>query len=121
MLPVEYPVSMEDFTDPLVPLIDAAHFAYFKVNGQQTDHAGILNRIARLIAENTRVFSRAHGEDDWHLVMPADVAEGALQQGGAYLEFRDARASRGNLAVMRRELPVLLNSLKKRLAAFKQT
>ena len=115
---VEFPVRMEDFTDPLVPLFEAARLAYFEINGEHTDHAGALNKFARLIAETTRIFTRAHGEDDWHLVMPGEANEGAFQLGGAYLEFPDARPTLGNLAVMRRELPQVLDSLRSRFEAF---
>jgi hypothetical protein len=111
---------MEDFTDPLVPLLEAARLAYFKTNGKHTDHAGVLNRIARLIAESTRVFTRADAGADWHLVMPGEINEGAFHLGGAYLEFPDARASLGNLAVTRRELPQVLSSLQKRMEVFKK-
>ena len=110
---------MEEFTDPLVPLVEAARLAYFEVSGEQTGHEGALNKFARLIAEITRVFTRAHDEDDWHPVMPGEADEGAFHLGGAYLEFPDARPSLGNLAVLRRELPRVLDRLRSRFEAFR--
>jgi hypothetical protein len=102
----------QDDQSPMVPLFQAAALAYHDANGVHTDDVTTLNKVARLIAQHTRLFTCGHDEDDYSLVMPAEVDEAAFRLGGAYLEFPDSRPSLGNLAILRRELPQVLDEIR---------
>ena len=93
--------------EAMVSLSEVAALTFHQATGKDPIHATELNKLARIIAKHVRVFTRAHTEDDYHLVMPGEIDEAQFQLGGAYLEFPDSRPSLGNLAVLRRELPKL--------------
>jgi hypothetical protein len=95
--------------DSMVPLFEAAALAFRHANGKHTDDAAMLNKVARIIARHSRLFTRAHDQDHYSLVMPSEVEEGMFQLGGAYLEFPDGRPSLGNLSILRRELSSVLS------------
>jgi hypothetical protein len=96
----------------MVSLFEAAALAFFKATGKHTDDPGTLNNLARLIALNTRVFTRAQDDDDYSLVMPTEIHEGQFQLGGAYLDFHDGRRPLSNLTILRRELAQVLHEVR---------
>jgi hypothetical protein len=96
----------------MVSLFEAAALAFFQATGKHTDDPRTLNNLARLIARNARVFTRAHDQEDYSLVMPTEIDEGQFQLGGGYLDFHDGRLPLANLAILRRELPQVLHEVR---------
>ena len=93
--------------EAMVSLAEITALTFHQATGKDPIHATELNKLARIIAKHVRLFTRAHTEADYHLVMPGEIDEAEFQLGGAYLEFPDSRRSLGNLAVLRREVPKL--------------
>jgi hypothetical protein len=96
----------------MVSLFEAASRAYHKVTGSHTVDHGALNKIARLIAKETKVFTRISESEEYHLVIPGEIEEGEFKLGGAYVEFHDGRPSLSNLRILRREMPDVIESLR---------
>ena len=93
--------SREGSSPELVLLSDAARAAYQAATGSGTDNALQLNELARLISNRTTVFARPNLAAEFVVVAPHEIEDGLFQEGGAYLEFSDARQPLLNLAIMR--------------------
>ena len=100
--------------DRLVPLSEAARTLFHAATGRYTDHEPTLNRIARVIARTTKVFTRdvsAH----YALVMADEIDDGSFHLGGAYLELPHPRPALEDLAVLRDEVLNCLQAVKEHL------
>jgi hypothetical protein len=90
-------------------LNQAARHVFHAVSGIKTDNAVRLNNVARMISRHVRIFTRANDREDFALVMPSQIDDGVFQLGGACLEMPAPRPALGNLTILAREFPVLLN------------
>jgi hypothetical protein len=106
----DYP--REGSNGDMVPLSDAAYAAYEAATGAGTDKPSQLNELARLISKRTSVFTRPNLAAEYVMVAPDEIEEGVFQEGGAYLEFSDARQPLLNLAIMRKVLPKLVADIR---------
>jgi hypothetical protein len=102
---------MERPSAEMVPLADAVSRAYKAATGAPTDSPSQLNALARFISKRTTVFTRPNAAREYTVVTPAEIEQGDFQQGGALLEFRDAREPLLNLAIMRKVLPQLITDV----------
>jgi hypothetical protein len=104
--------SREGSSPELVLLCDAVRAAYQAATGFGTDHGSQLNELARLISNRTTVFARPNRATEYVVVTPHEIEDGVFQEGGAYLEFSDARQPLLNLAIMPKVLPGLIADIR---------
>jgi hypothetical protein len=95
----------------VISLTAAAALAHNAATGHISDDPALLDQVARVIAERTRVFARRPREPDYRLVLPAEIAQGFIEGGGKYLSFPDQRPNLEELAIRRTALPALLLAL----------
>jgi hypothetical protein len=100
--------SREGSSGDMVLLSDAAYAAYEAATGGGIDKPSQLNDLARLISNRTTVFTRPNLAAEYVVVAPHEIEDGVFREGGAYLEFSDARQPLLNLAIMRKVLPELM-------------
>jgi hypothetical protein len=87
--------------DRLMRLSEAARTLFHSSTGYYTDHEPTLNKIARIIAGNTKLFTRPDLASQYDLVMPDEIEEGSFHLGGAYLELPHPRPALAHLAILR--------------------
>ena len=97
----------------MIRLAEAAALVHYTSTGKHTVDPSILNSIARLISLRVRVFTRNDDGEDYALVLPGELDEGSMRQGGTCLEFPDDRPPLKNLSILRRELSNVLHDLGK--------
>ena|SRR2546422_202795 len=101
--------------DRLVALSEAARMLFHASTGRYTDHEPTLNKIARVIARSTKVFTRPDVTSQYEMVMPDEIEEGSFHLGGAYLELPHPRPTLAHLAVLRDELSNCLPAVQEHL------
>ena len=96
---------------PFLPLRSAAALAYTAATGKYTSSADTLNKIARIIAALTPIFTRSRDQEA-DRVLPLEVSEGNFERGGEELRFPDDRAPLKGLAILHRELPNVVHQVR---------
>lgn len=96
---------------PFLPLRSAAALAYTAATGKYTSSADLLNKVARIIADVTPIFTRSRDQEAAR-VLPLEVSEGKFECGGEELRFPDGRPVLKGLAILHRELPKVVQQVR---------
>lgn len=99
--------------DQMISLTAASALVYHAATNTVTDDTTTLNNIAHVIGARTRLFSRGDDSEAFALVWPAELFEGVMEDGGKCLRFTDGRPTLRNLSILKRDLPQLIEELRK--------